>query len=296
MNKYIKCCFLLNLLIFNVDNELQAQNFYQCVACPAGTYQDGENCKNCEDGYYCIGGLKNKCSGNEKSNADRTACVPKVSNGSDSLTGGTGTNTTVCIQGTYLDEFGTCIKCPDGYWSGKGATKCGKIKYRICSYSRDPNALDKVLLKIDYLDGDKGINFCTTTFNFSEGYTFHTLDIYDCNLVKDRNRIYNGYFSFNDITMNDNFVACKNSISSLPVFNNNYYLDIQGNLYEYREYDGNEIFFNAYRQNISSSKLFDLFEKCAYGYNKYSYCAEANAKVYDRYKFTLIRSRFVNWL
>jgi len=101
-----------------------------CQSCPQGMYSaagstSASDCKPCEAGYYCPGGVKTPCPAGTSSSAtnqiDRSTCTP-CSSGYYSTANSS--ICSICPTGSFC-ENGIAAKCPTGTYSPQtGLLKC----------------------------------------------------------------------------------------------------------------------------------------------------------------------------
>ncbi|MBD5405954.1 hypothetical protein HDR59_05405 [bacterium] len=101
-----------------VASNTNAQTFYQCLPCPAGTYASNGTCTPCPAGTY-----------SQVSGATSSAVCTKCPAGTYSAsTGATSSNTCQpCAAGTYASSAGSksCTSCPAGqYQNATGQASC----------------------------------------------------------------------------------------------------------------------------------------------------------------------------
>ena len=84
--------------------------------CPGGTYADNNECKDCEAGNYCLGGIKNSCEPDSFSLSKASICelCPAGFECTDN-------SYNQCANGRYsgLGET-SCQDCPAGYFCPRG--------------------------------------------------------------------------------------------------------------------------------------------------------------------------------
>eukprot|EP00611_Tribonema_gayanum_P016855 TRINITY_DN292_c0_g1_i2.p1 TRINITY_DN292_c0_g1~~TRINITY_DN292_c0_g1_i2.p1 ORF type:complete len:877 (-),score=187.70 TRINITY_DN292_c0_g1_i2:607-2943(-) len=115
-----------------IDGHVRAQGASGCTPCPAGSYADGNECKQCAAGTAAELAASVECTACLSPlvpNAARTLCVPEVVPADDTLptceAGSAGTPCTTCQPGSWSDgTMQTCAPCADNKTSAEGATEC----------------------------------------------------------------------------------------------------------------------------------------------------------------------------
>nr|MCR5506978.1 hypothetical protein [bacterium] len=122
--------FISTAFILGVSANAQAQKWFNCKACPAGTYSDGiHGCKTCTSSAYSSWG--GNCGPVTRTRTDYCQATGSTSSTANSKTvtenGNYGNN---CSAGYYCPS-GTnknCTQCSAGQYSNAGASSCSTCK------------------------------------------------------------------------------------------------------------------------------------------------------------------------